>query len=133
MPKPPETDIISAVYPRQSSGSDVDGMMQPGAAGIASLHGTFHFTGTGATTWYGFAEAIFSTAARYGHATPLLRSIGTCDYPTPAARPQNSVPRNSVLGCSRLCASYGIAAPLWRDSLTACIARLCETSLEVVA
>ena len=87
-------------------------MAQPDAIGNADLYGTFHFSGTGATTWYGFAQAIFALAARHGHAIPTLRPIATADYPTPAARP-----KNSVLDCSRLRASYGIAAPPWRDSL----------------
>jgi dTDP-4-dehydrorhamnose reductase len=103
-------------------------MAQPDAIGNADLYGTFHFSGTGATTWYGFAQAIFALAARHGHTTPTLRPIATADYPTPAARP-----KNSVLDCSRLRASYGIAAPPWRDSLASCVARLCEASLEVAA
>jgi hypothetical protein len=103
-------------------------MAQPGAAGNADLYGTFHFTGTGATTWYGFARAIFALAASHGHPIPAFRPIATADYPTPAARP-----KNSVLDCSRLRAAYGIAAPVWQDSLASCVARLCEASLEVVA
>src|SRR3954447_1414650 len=103
-------------------------MAQPGDAGDAALYGIFHFSGTRPTTWYGFAQEIFKLAARNGRPAPRLRPIATTDYPTPAARPGNS-----VLDCQRLRASYGIIAPPWQDSLATCIARLCETSVETVA
>ena len=60
------------------------------------IWGTYHFTGGGETTWYGFAQQIFVHAKRAGLATPLLRRIATSDYPTPAKRPANS-----VLDCSK--------------------------------
>ena len=82
--------------------------------------GTFHFAGSGATSWYGFARAIFAGAAARGCKTPrLVEPIATEAYPTPAARP-----RNSVLDCGKLARSYGIAAPPWQASLSACLDEL---------
>ena len=93
-----------------------------------TLFGTFHFCGMGQTSWYGFAREIFAISCRHGHAVPRLRPITTVDYPTPAARP-----KNSVLDCSHLRAVYGNTAPLWQTSLEHCVARLCEASLGAAA
>jgi dTDP-4-dehydrorhamnose reductase len=84
--------------------------------------GTFHFTGGGVTTWYGFAREIFAGAAARGRKTPrIVEPIATEAYPTPAIRP-----RNSALDCGRLTRCYGIAAPPWQASLSACLGELIE-------
>ncbi|WP_247881486.1 sugar nucleotide-binding protein [Skermanella sp. TT6] len=132
----PELGIVDDQHGCPTSAADIADalvamalrMTEPGAGGHDALYGTFHFTGMGATTWYGFAREIFALAAGHGHPVPGLRPIATSDYPTPAARP-----KNSVLDCSRLRAAYGIEAPPWRDSLAACIARLCPQFLEQTA
>lgn len=58
-------------------------------AGTARF-GTYHFAGSGVTTWHGFARAIISAAARHTGRTPEVAAITTADYPTPARRPANS-------------------------------------------
>lgn len=78
--------------------------------------GTFHFGGTPQTTWHGFAEAIFERA---GGKRPVVLPIASAAYPTPAARP-----RNSVLDCTRIRDAYGIAAPDWRPALDRVLADL---------
>jgi len=81
--------------------------------------GVFHFCGRPATTWYGFARAIF---ARAGWArTPKIEPIRTEDWPTPAARPANS-----VLECAKIRAAYGIEQPDWRVSLETILAEIRE-------
>ena len=82
-------------------------------------YGTFHFAGQGATTWFGFAEAIFDLAARFGQSRPKLVPILTSDYPTPARRPLNS-----VLGCAAFTTTFGMPLPPWRDSLKAVVGEL---------
>lgn len=59
--------------------------------------GTYHFTGAGAVTWHGFAEAIFARAERWRGPKPRVEAIATAEYPTPARRPANS-----VLDCARI-------------------------------
>ncbi len=60
--------------------------------------GLYHMTCTGATSWFGFAQAIFARAAALlGAKAPELTPIATKDYPTPAARPRNSVLSNAKL------------------------------------
>lgn len=89
------------------------------AAGKAEGWGTFHFCGAGATTWFGFAQAIFREAARRGHPAPALAPIATDQYPTPARRP-----RNSVLECSSIGKIYGIHPRSWQAGLADCLDEL---------
>jgi dTDP-4-dehydrorhamnose reductase len=78
--------------------------------------GVFHFAGDGAVSWCDFARAIF---AERGGAGPQVLAIPTRDYPTPAARPANS-----VLDCSRLERTFGIVPRSWRDGLRETLAEL---------
>jgi dTDP-4-dehydrorhamnose reductase len=73
--------------------------------------GVFHMTAAGATTWYGFAKAIFARAAG---ANPRLIPITTADYPTPAARPANS-----MLSNERFATTFGFRLPDWEQQLDA--------------
>ncbi len=73
--------------------------------------GIFHFAGAPATTWAGFADAIFDAATLPNR--PTVTPIATADYPTPARRPGNS-----ILDCSRIARVYGIAQPDWRIGLS---------------
>jgi dTDP-4-dehydrorhamnose reductase len=72
--------------------------------------GTYHFAGTGVTTWHGFASEIVSAAARLGGRSIPVHAIGTKDYPTPARRPANS-----ELDSSRFAAAFGYKSPPWQD------------------
>jgi dTDP-4-dehydrorhamnose reductase len=79
--------------------------------------GLFHFAGAPATSWADFAEAVF---ARTGWpAVPAVTRIATADWPTPTARPANS-----VLDCSAIAATYGIAQPDWTRGLDDVISEL---------
>lgn len=73
--------------------------------------GLYHMTCTGATTWQGFAEAIF---ARVRAAKPWARVTGipSSEYPTPAKRPVNS-----VLSNAKLKAVFGVELPAWQAEL----------------
>jgi len=81
-----------------------------------SAWGTYHFAGAPATSWYGFAQAIFERAR--GPA-PRLVPITSSEYPTPAKRPLNS-----MLDCSRIREVFGVAQPDWRSSLARVTAEL---------
>jgi dTDP-4-dehydrorhamnose reductase len=85
--------------------------------------GVLHATGSGDTTWHGFALAIFEEAARQGAKTPRsVEPIATAEYPTPARRPPNS-----RLDCTRLETVFGIRLPHWRDSLVRTIDEILAT------
>ena len=60
--------------------------------------GLYHMTCGGSVSWFGFAQAIFARAAELlAVKPPTLAAIATKDYPTPAARPRNSVLSNAKL------------------------------------
>jgi dTDP-4-dehydrorhamnose reductase len=83
-------------------------------AGIAP--GIYHVAGTGETTWYGFAEAIFAGWARRGHRVPRSEPISAAEWPGAARRP-----RDSRLDCGKLKRVFGITLPDWKLSLEACL------------
>lgn len=81
--------------------------------------GVYHFTAGGATTWHGFAEAIFTRAVANGHLSkiPALRRITSADFPTPAKRPANS-----RLDGNRLVDDFRLNLPDWQTQLALCLA-----------
>ena len=79
--------------------------------------GTFHYCGTPATSWCGFARAIF--AATGWARTPEIVAISTEQWPTPAPRP-----KNSVLHCRKIETAYGIPQPQWPDRLGRIVSEL---------
>lgn len=83
-------------------------------AGEPAPWGTYHYCGAPATSWHGFAEAIFARAQAMGMlaTVPMVEPIATAEYPTPARRPANS-----VLDCRRLAQVAGIFQPDWRLGL----------------
>ncbi|WP_298380462.1 dTDP-4-dehydrorhamnose reductase [Azospirillum sp.] len=82
------------------------------AGGGDALWGTYHLTGTGVTTWHGFAERIFQRLEERIGKRPRLVAIETKDYPTPARRPANS-----RLDCTKARDRLGVVAPPWESSL----------------
>jgi dTDP-4-dehydrorhamnose reductase len=92
-----------------------------GRFGVANdWSGLYHMTCAGSVSWFGFAQAIFARASeQLGVKAPELISIGTKDYPTPAARP-----RNSVLSNAKLHACFGVQLPSWQSALDEVITRL---------
>jgi dTDP-4-dehydrorhamnose reductase len=87
----------------------------PGADGL------YHLTASGATSWFGFARAIFESKemARLGITPPLLEAIPTSAYPTPARRPANS-----RLDCGRLERRAGVRLAAWDAALARALAEL---------
>ena len=78
-------------------------------------NGVYHMTAGGATSWYGFAKAIFASAPeRRRHPSCPL---GSAEYPTPASRPANS-----VLSNEKFAANFGFRLPEWEQQLDAVMA-----------
>jgi dTDP-4-dehydrorhamnose reductase len=75
----------------------LDRWQQADRAQRQRLSGTHHLVASGATTWHGFATAIFEQAAAHGLITqsPRVIPITTADFPTPAIRPAWSLLDNS--------------------------------------
>jgi dTDP-4-dehydrorhamnose reductase len=77
-------------------------------------YGIYHTTGTGQTTWFGFAQKIQEQGVKMGlleKAIPL-HPVSSDQFPTPAKRPHWS-----VLSSEKLGRNLGRTLPLWSDSL----------------
>jgi dTDP-4-dehydrorhamnose reductase len=95
----------------------------------AAPAGTYHATSSGQTTWFGFAEEVFTLYQGQGQGqdedperlrlTP--RPITTADYPTPAKRPAYS-----VLGHDAWHAAGISPISDWRDALRRAFPALLE-------
>jgi dTDP-4-dehydrorhamnose reductase len=118
----PRLTVVDDQHGGPTAAADIAAALVAVARAFAAgrgVSGIFHFCGAPATTWYGFAREIFAQASWM--AAPEIAPIRTADWPTPAARP-----RNSVLDCGRIGAAYGIAQPDWRASLGPVLAELRE-------
>ena len=84
------------------------------------LWGTYHFCGSGQTSWYGFAQAIISEAQLWESLeVTKVKPIATSDYPTLASRPANS-----ALDCSKIGQHFGITPLAWPQALKAMISKI---------
>ncbi|EKS9916166.1 dTDP-4-dehydrorhamnose reductase [Burkholderia multivorans] len=85
-----------------------------GADWWAQRSGVYHFASAGATSWHGFAEAIFANVL--GERVPKVVPILASEYPVPAKRPSNS---RMALG--KLTETFGLRMPAWDDALRLCL------------
>lgn len=83
----------------------------------AKCYGTYHLTSEGRVSWYGFTAEILRQARM--DPVPLLYPIPTSEYPTPAARPQNS-----QLSGDKLMRIFGLSGGGWEDNLQLCLQEL---------
>ncbi|MGD8369519.1 MAG: dTDP-4-dehydrorhamnose reductase [Desulfobacterales bacterium] len=88
--------------------------------------GTYHFCNRGATTWHGFAEAIFALArGRCPLRVATVVPITTAEFGAAAPRPAFS-----VLSCERIARQFGIVPRPWQaalaDTLDAILSRETE-------
>jgi dTDP-4-dehydrorhamnose reductase len=82
--------------------------------------GTFHYCGSGTTSWCGLARHVLDTLAARGRLQGYrLIPIATADFPTPARRPAYS-----VLDCSRIERCYGVVRPPWQAGVEKTVDRL---------
>ena len=88
-------------------------------AGMMETTGVFHFAGTGATTWHGFAQEIVAAQSEATAKYPPVEPINTADYPTPARRPANS-----ELSSEKFAAAFGYRAADWRERTREVVAAL---------
>ena len=89
-------EAVLSIAPRLIAGEDV--------------WGTYHFAGSGVTTWHGFASRIVAAQTPFTGRSPRVTPITTAEYPLPAPRPANS-----ELDCSRFARTFGIRARPWTE------------------
>ena len=87
--------------------------------GRTGLGDTYHLAGSGSTSWCEFAQAIMDECRVLGLPAAEVRPIRSDEWPTRAARPQNS-----ALDCARFARDFGFTMPQWRDSLRVVVERL---------
>jgi len=93
------------------------------------ITGIYHFTNSGAISWYDFAVAIFEEATTLGFPLKLQRvvPITTAEYPTVASRPAYS-----VLSDKKTSALLGTTAPPWRQGLRQMLKQLTAPQSELI-
>jgi len=81
-----------------------------------NLSGTYHLAAAGQTSWYEYARLIIREAARAGMSLKVtpenVTSVPSKEFPTPAARPQNS-----RLDTTRLENTFNLHMPPWEDGV----------------
>jgi dTDP-4-dehydrorhamnose reductase len=79
-------------------------------------YGIYHLAAAGETNWQRYASFIVAEAAALGQTFALaaddIAAIPASAYPLPAARPANS-----RLDCGKLCDTFGLHLPDWRDGV----------------
>lgn len=98
----------------EASLAALDSWLRADPAQREQLNGIHHLVASGATTWHGFANAIFDQATAIGLITrpPLVIPITSADYPTPATRPAWSLLDNR--GFQR---HFDFQLPDWQQGL----------------
>ena len=81
--------------------------------------GTFHFAGTGRTSWHGFAEEIVKRQALFTGRAPKVTAISTAEYPSAAKRPANC-----ELDSSKFFSTFGFRARPWQERVGEVVAQL---------
>lgn len=83
-----------------------------GSLSLEAVQGLYHLSGSGNTSWYGFAQTIHQHCG----GNCRLQAICTEEYPTPARRP-----RYSVLDNGKFQRTFGLALPDWQESVVQCL------------
>lgn len=101
----------------------LDRWQQADSAQRAKLIGIHHLVASGATTWHGFASAIFEHAAKRKliHYLPRVIPISSLEFPTTAKRPAWS-----LLDKTEFESTFDFPLPDWRKGLLEVIDRLAE-------
>jgi dTDP-4-dehydrorhamnose reductase len=117
-----ELRVVADQHGRPTAASDLADAMLLVASRIQGggpSFGTFHFAGTGDTTWHGFAQAIIDEQALVTGKKPRVTPIATHEYPTPAKRPANS-----VLATSAFERAYGVVPRSWLEGVREAVSEL---------
>ncbi len=87
----------------------------------SALSGIYNCANGGETSWFEFAQEIFSCAQRHGLALKIQKVLGiqSSEYPTPARRPLNS-----RLNQTKIFEKCGLKLPHWKLGLEQCIGQI---------
>lgn len=112
-----EKDMLQVVSDQRGSPTYTLDLAR-GIADLAStgIYGTYHFTSSGVTSWYGFATKIVRTAGIKTQINPC----GTDHFPRPARRPSNS-----ALDPFPIARVLGYIPPSWEEAVEHYIKNYC--------
>jgi dTDP-4-dehydrorhamnose reductase len=74
--------------------------------------GIYHFSNSGAISWYDFAVAI----GEMTNTACSINRISSIEFPTPAKRPHYS-----LMSCESIIYDFGVDQPAWKHSLQLCL------------
>jgi dTDP-4-dehydrorhamnose reductase len=111
--------LTADVIGQMAAKADKDGCSLVEA--VMPVSGVYHATGSGATTWYGFAAFAIDELRKLDPEAKLatVEAIPTAEYPTPAKRPMNS-----LLDCRELERVFGWKMPEWQESVATVVRQL---------
>ena len=107
-----EISVVSDQIGSPTYAGDLAGVLVKIVLSSSTNYGVYHYSNSGAISWYDFAVEIFKQSGK----TIEVKPIKTVDYPTKAKRP-----KYSVLEKSKLISVFDTLIPYWRDSLKICL------------
>ncbi len=117
-----ELNVVADQRGSPTATADLASALLSAAAAVArgrTEWGTYHFAGTGETTWYGLACGIVTAQTRFTGRRPKVNPVPSTTYPTAARRP-----RNSVLDSSKFADVFGVRASAWQTAVDRVVTRL---------
>lgn len=106
----PKLRVVADQYGSPTATIDIARAILAVANSATIPGGIFHFAGTGATSWHGFAEMIVEAQATFSGKHIPVEAITTEQYPTAARRPANSVFRSD-----RFAQAFGYRSHPWQQ------------------
>jgi len=109
-----ELGVVADQYGKPTSAREIATTIYTLLTHDKKAWGVYHIAQPEATSWHGFAAAIFDAARAQGVSLKIstLNAIATTDYPTPAKRPANS-----ELDCHKIEQTFNMCIKPWRESL----------------
>ena len=108
--------------------ADAIGAIAPRLVAGERLFGIYHVASPHPATWYDFAKEIVAAQAKWTGRNPNVIPITTRDYPTKAARPQNS-----ELDSSKFFSTFGFRTRDWRKRTHEAVGALCSQTKAGIA
>jgi dTDP-4-dehydrorhamnose reductase len=119
-----ELNVVSDCRGKPTSALDIADALFHVAENMRDLYGTYHFAGTGETTWAGFARHILQTSRKLGGPFAQVIDTTAANYPSKACRP-----KDSRLSTRKFEQAFGWRAPAWQESSDHVVERLLAANL----
>ncbi|MDP8996445.1 MAG: NAD(P)-dependent oxidoreductase, partial [Pseudomonadota bacterium] len=89
-------------------------------------YGVYHLVASGETSWHGLAEYLCNEALEQGLLLkmPLIKSITSAEFPTPATRPLNS-----RLANEKFKTTFDLLLPHWKIGVSQLVRELAQARL----